>query len=1282
MILRPVVGSFRGLFVSVAAMFLIVTPCNLSAQQPNPEEQAVILLNSARQAYNDRNYPVAIEGFRSCLQKFPKTATPVRYGLALALLESADKDYSAGLEALEPLTTLGDSPDRPFIHYYYALAHRGIGLKTLDQIPAKPNEAQQLRTTATQHFNQAAVSFATAADAFATRVKTPVAPDAKELPLDLEWSIRARCDRAEVLLRVANYKDALAAIDLLVKDPTLSKSRYRPQAAYQIGYACFMLKDYVSAAKSLVLLAPFENSEIGLHARYLLARAHHLADERPEAAALYNTIQGGYLVQRKAAEDVLKNPDAFKDKPEEKARLQAILSSPPPNYIARAAFYHGVLLFEQGKPADALARFTTFLQITPKSPLAPEAQLRQGFCQVQLKQFAQAIPLLQPLAEHPQLSDQALRWLARAQIGAADPTNLAAYDQAVKSAIDKLRKSADRLKSIAADPKLLGADPDARNRRGEVLLELGDVQRLAKLYKDAAATYQLILSENSAPDALEEASHGLATSVQLAGQYKDSDEACLRFQKAYPKSTLLPALAFRLAENPYLTAAAAINNPNSGLTPDQIKALYTEAIKRYQEVITRYPAYEHLSLAKQGLASAYYQLGQFEAAAKALSSIPDVERSGPLASTNYILADCLLRTLPPDGDDALSTARLLQQLEDAKNLLSTIVNSENAALAPDATIKIGYTYQRIAALTADPEERNKTLLKARGDYTRYMMPLKTHPLYPLALLENAKVTEQLGGFPAAVRELSLFQNDPLRKSPLATLAMLRMAEGLRGQRKPAEAAALLAKWRQEREADLLKDADKNNDNWVPALQFGHAMALKECAKFDEAVPLLESVAKNFPDRPEAAEVPLRIAQCRREQAVARIEAAEKALASNPNPEPVQVARNTINAARVSLNQTADLFIAEAAKLKDKPERMEQRARMIYEAAWCYRGLADAEIDAAMKKARADALKALQEKAAKNAPPGQPVPAIQTPDLPLAAIPLQPSELKARQQYQAIIATAGDSSLAIDARFELAEMCTARGEIDPAIPVLAGALKGELPPEFADRIRIRLGACYLAKVDGKAAGAVFAAILKAPKSPVMAPARYGAGEAAFLQKDYAQAVQFLLPFQDGDLYRHLPGTSDRALLRLGYAYAALNQAEPARRAFENLISRFPRSAFANEARYNMGLALQNLKQYDNAITAYTDLVTRTGSEFAARAQLGIGFCRMEQKRPQDAANAFMTAFYSYDYPDCSATALLEAARAYIELKLPREATRLLERVTKDFPNTPSAALAQKRLAEIK
>ena len=1277
---RLSLGCLRCPSIPLLLCLAVVMPA--FAQQLAPDEAAALLLNTARTAYNERNLPVAIERFRAFLQKFPAAtgAAPARYGLALALLESPDKDYAAAIEMLQPVASIPDFPDRRFAQYYFGLALRGAGMKTLDQIPSKPNEAQQLRAAANQRFTQAAAAFAAAADAFAALVKTPPPPDAKELPLDLEWANRARCDRAEMLLRLAQPKDALAVIQPLLADPILTKTRFLKQAAYQHGYASFLLKDYVSAGRSLAMLAPFEDSEIAVHARYLLARTHHLADERPEAAALYGALIAAYQKERATAQDALKNPDALKDKPEEKARFQAILNSPPPDYVARASFYWGVLLFEQAKFPDALARFTAFLQQTPKSPLAHEAQLRLGFCQVLLSQWAPAAASLQPLQDHPLLQDQALRWLARAQIGGADPTNLAAHDQAVKAAIDRLRKAADRLKAVAADPKLLAADPDAKNRRGEVLLDLGDAQRLARLCKEAADTYQLIISENSAPDAIEEAMHGLATAFQLAGMYKESDQACLHFQQVYPKSTLLPALAFRYAENPYLIAAGSIGKPNAPLPADQVKQLYSEAVKRYQHVITTFPAFQHLSLAKQGLASCYYQLAQFDDAAKTLASIPDTDRSGPLASANYILADCLLRTLPPEGDDALSAARLLQQLEDAANLLTGVMMTENSPLVPDATIKHGYTLQRVAALTADPEEKSKTLLKARMGYQRFMMPLTNHPLYPLAVLENAKVSEQLGGFGQAVRELARFQNEPLRNSPLATLAMLRMAEGLRGQRKPAEAAGLLGQWRQQYEAALLKDPARAE--WVPALQFGHAMALKETGKFDEARPVFENVVKQFPDHPESAEVPLRIAQCRREEAVARMEAAAKILAANPTPENAAPARQAIADALKNLNETADLFIASADKLKDKPDKLQTRLRMIYEAAWCCRGIADAEIDAAMDQARADALKAIQEKLAKSNPPEQTLPPIKAPLLPLSAIPIQPAENKARQQYLALIAAAADSPLTLDARFELAEMCSQRGETDAAIPVLAAALQQDVPEDLADRMRLRLGACYLTKGDGKAAAAQFAAILKAPKSPLMAQARYGAGEAAFLQKDWNQAVQLLLPFQDSSQYRHFPGTSDRALLRLAYTYAQLNQWEPARRAFESLASNFPRSSWALEARYGMGLALQNLKQFDPAVNAYTDVTTRTLTEFAARAQLGIGLCRLEQKRPQEALNALLLVLYTYDYPDCSANALCEAARAHLELKQPAEAAKLLNRAINEYPNTPGAALAQKRLPEIK
>ena len=91
---------------------------------------------------------------------------------------------------------------------------------------------------------------------------------------------------------------------------------------------------------------------------------------------------------------------------------------------------------------------------------------------------------------------------------------------------------------------------------------------------------------------------------------------------------------------------------------------------------------------------------------------------------------------------------------------------------------------------------------------------------------------------------------------------------------------------------------------------------------------------------------------------------------------------------------------------------------------------------------------------------------------------------------------------------------------------------------------------------------------------------------------------------------------------------------------------------------------------------------TAGELAAKSQLGIGLCRLEQKRWEDAATALLTVYYTYDYPDLSAPALYEAAAAYLQLKKPEEAKGLLTRVVKENPGAPWVEKAQKRLSEIK
>src|SRR5205814_160798 len=135
--------------------------------------------------------------------------------------------------------------------------------------------------------------------------------------------------------------------------------------------------------------------------------------------------------------------------------------------VARSQFYLGVLMYEAGKYADAKGRLLDFLKQYPQTPLRTEAELRIGFCQVQMKEYADAVKLLQPLVERdPRLSDQVLFWLGKAQAGAAPDaaTNLKAHEQAMQAAINTLRQAADRAQ------RLQDQDPEARGRRADVLL--------------------------------------------------------------------------------------------------------------------------------------------------------------------------------------------------------------------------------------------------------------------------------------------------------------------------------------------------------------------------------------------------------------------------------------------------------------------------------------------------------------------------------------------------------------------------------------------------------------------------------------------------------------------------------------------------------------------------------------------------------------------------------------------------------------------------------------------
>src|SRR5262249_18748438 len=151
-----------------------------------------------------------------------------------------------------------------------------------------------------------------------------------------------------------------------------------------------------------------------------------------------------------------------------------------------------------------------------------------------------------------------------------------------------------------------------------------------------------------------------------------------------------------------------------------------------------------------------------------------------------------------------------------------------------------------------------------------------------------------------------------------------------------------------------------------------------------------------------------------------------------------------------------------------------------------------------------------------------------------------------------------------------------------------------------------------------------------------------GECLIDAKQFDQAVERLSPFYTQPHLLNIPGLTDRALLRLAHAWAAQQKWEESRRPLQRLLEFFPQSPLADEARYGIGWGLQPQGPLDPAIDTYKQVISRTATETGAKAQLQIGLCKMAQKKYQEAANALLAVPFTFDYPELSAAALVEAA----------------------------------------
>jgi TolA-binding protein len=1124
------------------------------------------------------------------------------------------------------------------------------------------NEPEEKRHGARKHFEEAAQSYRTAQRAFAARAPQ-IDPPVKTLSRDFECAACCRCSVAEMHLRLGRFKDAVDTLLPFVDESLYRQSRFRDLALYYHGLACYRLGDLDGAGRSLDQLAPFTNARHGLHARYLLARALHQLGELPEAALHYEGVIHGYQAQRKYAEEALHHPGRFGADPDEKARLQAVLDQPAPDLVVRSIFCLGVLQYEQGRFEESQKAFVDFLAGEAPSSLKKDAQLCLGMTLVQLGKNTEAIEALKTIADKdPARAAQSSFWLGKAYASSANHDDAEGFQETLDLARKSLRRSADLVKTEASK------DAARRGQQGEILLELAAVQHAGGQHQDAANTLRSIADGGLLPARAEEVLQRQATAAHLAGHYQESEELCARFVERYPSSPLRAEVDFRHAENAHFLALE-----RSGADRENMLA---ESAKRYRRVVDAYPEFELLPWAQHELAMAHYRRGEFDLCREILERIPFTERRGPLSSVSYLLADCLIRTAPAQADDALAAGQLQENLQAAVEMLGGYVEDRpEPPLAPEALLRLGCCRLRLSALQAKPEEHDRLRDLARADFERLLIDYPLHDLQPHASLERSRCLASDDVKPLIAR-LRRFTQDPLRKSPVAPLALLRLACLLRSQDGGArEAATILARCRKDQEKTLL--ADVRRTKWAPLLLFHHALALSDSGKPHEAGVLLEQLLSQFPNDPSNAESMLRREQCHLadgwqiiEQANRRMEAIDateedKSAAKKQREDGWQMVRDA--AAR------CEKMSDELASKKASPE---VRATLLYQAAWIHRSLAEPEVNAVREKLQQDLQKRLQEEAARNVPPGQAVPGVAAVEVPISQVPVQPQEKKARAVYARLIREQPELALAVEAALELAEMHAEREDHATAIKLLKSALDREPSAELADKLRLRLAMCSLAMKDEKTALGQFEIVAGRPDSQFAAQAHLRAAECLLAQGKRQESLKMLLPFRDKEDFRNLSGLSDRALVLLGHTLSQLEKWDDSRTAFALVISNFGQGPLAEQARYRLAWTHFKQNKHQAALQVLEQFDTANSTEVGRRARLLQGICHLERKHYQQAIE-ILSDLATDAISDVAALALLEYSHAQSLRNKPAEAKKLLLQLIEKYPDTDWARIARDR-----
>jgi len=288
-------------------------------------------------------------------------------------------------------------------------------------------------------------------------------------------------------------------------------------------------------------------------------------------------------------------------------------------------------------------------------------------------------------------------------------------------------------------------------------------------------------------------------------------------------------------------------------------------------------------------------------------------------------------------------------------------------------------------------------------------------------------------------------------------------------------------------------------------------------------------------------------------------------------------------------------------------------------------------------------------------------------------------MESAESFRSLATKYPDSELAAESWLRVGDFHVSEGKFAESIAAFEQGLAKAKEPQLQERLRYRKGSAQFS-MDAfpEAVTTLQAQVTDHPAGELGIDASWLIAEGLFRQKKYEESTAWYQKVIESkrDVY------VARSLYRMGTCNSELKRWPTAQQHFDALTKQFPKFEQISEARYGLGFAMQNQNQLDQASQVYEQVTRETNTETAAKARFMMGECAFAKNQYEVAWQHFLEAALGYPYPEWQALGHFEAARCFIELKMPDKARESLQTVVEKFPEHPRAKDCSKLLEQLK